>query len=705
MAPPRPRASVALPTWAVLVALALFLGLAWANFLSTGRWAALDGALNGWKRPWYGAALIAATALALIHRRQVGQPVRAGAVMPMALLVVGAGVLATSLFSRLPLSTWTQIPFDDDWTPLFQVAADGVRRLERGVVMGWNWSFLGGYPTSVDVAQSFAAHAFVPMEIFGDRVGFHVLHAVWIFAVPLFVWWDLHQEDRRTALVAAAFACFLTASLSVTLGKSGDVNSLAGLFSAGVAMAGSRAARLGRRWGGPMLILGLTLGLYSHVAFFTYACIYLLLEAVYFRDRAAVIRLVIAVAVAGVASLPVHWESLRYSAYVSFNNVVYSPGGPINWPRALSRLYYNVEILALPHRWFNDYRSLINVSLPVIAIVGLQPGRSRVGFYAWATVLTQALLRLNAGEFGAGFDRIMHMLPLVAAPALAGVVLRVAGSRALACALAVVISLYVAVSFAPVPHVTDVRSFNPALIDRLATLDGNLVLVEISPHRDMDSDPNQQTPKAPWNVHFEGLLPGVAGQRFYGQMFDGWMFSSWRGQVVGGGAFMGRAISSTPPGDFAAEMRRWGVRHLLIWTDASRRYLAGSGRFVERWRDGVWSQFEFLEADVRSVKTVSGSGSLADLDPLGASVHLDGVLAGEPVVVSTNYYPAWQARVGDRAIPLYSRDGQLAFDAPESGTFVVDLEYPKRRDLSLIALIALVLGMAVLSRWPAAERI
>ena len=63
--------------------------------------------------------------------------------------------------------------------------------------MGWNWSFLGGYPASTDVAQSFAAHAFIPMQLFGDLVGFHVLHAIWLLTVPAIVWWDLRQDDAE----------------------------------------------------------------------------------------------------------------------------------------------------------------------------------------------------------------------------------------------------------------------------------------------------------------------------------------------------------------------------------------------------------------------------------------------------------------------------------------------------------------------------
>ena len=81
------------------------------------------------------------------------------------------------------------------------------------------------------------------------------------------------------------------------------------------------------------------------------------------------------------------------------------------------------------------------------------------------------------------------MIPLLAGPALAGFVLRFAGTRRLAFALVASIALFVAISFVPVRHVPDLRAFDPPLIDRIAASDGALVVVEISPHRDMDSYP------------------------------------------------------------------------------------------------------------------------------------------------------------------------------------------------------------------------
>jgi hypothetical protein len=677
--------------------MAVSLVVAWLNFLLTTRWAAMPGALHGGRRWLYAAALTTATIMFVTTLRQAGRPVRVGRAPARALVVAGAVTLLTALLSRLPLSVWTQIPFKDDWTELYQQTVNGVRLMHRGSVVGWNWWLLGGYPTSTDIAQSFAALAIVPMTMFGEQAGYHVLHACLFAALPIFVWWDIRHEDSEAALVAAGFACFFTAGYFATLGNSGDTNSLVGVFCVGLALAGSHAARVGRRWGGPVLLLALTLGLYSHVAFVVYAGIFLVLEAIYFRDRKAVIRLVIAGAIAGVVALPVHWESVRYPAYVSFNNTVYDPSAPKDWGLALRTVFYNVQILAFPHRWFNDYRSLANVWLAALVVAAVYPVRSRAGFYACAALLAQVLLRFNTSEAGAMFDRIQHMLPLLAAPALAGFVMRFAGTRRLAIALVATMALYVATSLVPVPHVPELRAWDPPLIDRIAASSG-MVAVEVSPHRDMDSDPIGRTPRTPFDVHFEGLLPELAGQRFYSQMIDGWVWNIWRGQVIGAGTFRGRAIAETPPAAFDAEMRRWGVRHLFVWTDATRDYLRASGRFSETWRGGLWSQFELATADERSVVTTAGSGRLRNLDFLGGEVELTDVVAGAPVVVRANYYPAWRAFADGREVALFDSAGQMAFRAPAAGSYVVTLEYPRYRWLSFLALTAFAIGCWFLAR-------
>ena len=677
-------------------ALVISVLFAWANFLTTARWANQPGALHGWRKPWYALALIVLTALVIAAWRRIGTPVRLGRGPAIAVALAGAGVLVFSLLSRLPLSTWNEIPFKDDWTPLYQQAVNGIALLERGSVVGWNWWLLGGYPTSTDIAQNFSTVAFIPMSLFGSEVGYHVLHAILFCAVPVFVWWDLRGEDRERRLVATGLAGFFAAAYFGPLGESGDTNSLVGVFCAGLAVVGGHGARLGSRWGGPVMLLGLTLAAYTHTAFFVYGGIFLAIEALYYRDWRALLRLAFAAAIAAAAALPMHWESLRYPQFVSFNNTVYDPEFTRDWGRFARLVYYNVEILFLPHRWFNDYRSIANVWLAALVVAAVFSRGTRVGFYAWCAVFTQLILRFNTPEAGAGFDRIQHMFPMLTAPAFAGFILRFGGTRPLALAIVTALALFVQTSFAPIRHVESLRDWDPPLIDRIAASDG-MVLVEISPHRDMDSHPTIRSQTTPFDVHFEGLLPCVAGQRFYSQSIDGWVWSIWRGQVVGAATFRGRPIDETAPEDFVAEMARWGVRHLYVWTEQTRDYLRKDARFAERWHGGRWSHFERLQADTRSAVTAAGDARLANLDTLGADVELTNVRAGEPVVLRANYYPAWRAAANGQPVEIFDSAGQMAFRAPADGSYVVRLEYPRYRALNVTAVVVFLAGMAFLA--------
>jgi hypothetical protein len=145
-------------------------------------------------------------------------------------------------------------------------------------------------------------------------------------------------------------------------------------------------------------------------------------------------------------------------------------------------------------------------------------------------------------------------------------------------------------------------------------------------------------------------------------------------------------------------MARWGVRHLFVWTDATRDYLRTAGSYEERWRSGAWSHFERTGADVRSVVVDRGRGELRDLDFLGGTVSLAGVTAGDIVRVRANYYPAWRASVDGHDVPLRADDGQMTFIAPRSGTYDVRLEYPRYRGLSALAMLTFAIGVWGLSR-------
>ena len=189
--------------------------------------------------------------------------------------------------------------------------------------------------------------------------------------------------------------------------------------------------------------------------------------------------------------------------------------------------------------------------------------------------------------------------------------LRRAGSRTLAWALVAIVALYVQSSFWTIPHVSSVRDFNPVLIDRLAAADGNLVLIEGSPHRDLDSDATRRTERTPFDTHFESHLPEATGRRYFGQPWDGWHWTPYRANYVAGGAFRGEHISHTPPDVFIAELRKWGIRQLFVWSTATREYLDAQPEvFAREAVDDRWFRYELQDADPGSVVTQQGHGTL-----------------------------------------------------------------------------------------------
>jgi hypothetical protein len=490
-------------------ALVLTLAIAWVHLALTGRWADVPGAVHGPRFPYY------VTALALVSLALLASRLRPATVVPssragLASAALGGGLIlvATAFLVTFPPSTWSAVPFYDDWPGLLQLTMNGIDLLHHGAVVGWQWAFLGGYQTSADLSQSLALPAFLPVALFGANAGFHLLLAVVVALIPAAIYADLRLEgDRAAARLGAGLAAVTTAGYFATVMYSGMANSTAGAAFVALALAASNAARRGHRWGGVLLTLALTLTLYSHAAFYLYAAVILGVEVLFYRNWSGIGWLAIAFAASFVAALPVHWELLRYPAYYVTNNLYFDPPVGFDWAGLLRQIYYATEILLLPGRWFNDYVGLTHVWLPVIVWMAWRD-RSRAGFYAWATLAIVLMLRFNAPQLGIISSRQMHLLPVVVAPAIAGFVDRHApGGGWLRVALVLWIGLFVAVRFTPVPHLADVRSFDPTLVERLASRDGHLVLLENNPHWNMISTPGESTEESRFDVHYEALLP------------------------------------------------------------------------------------------------------------------------------------------------------------------------------------------------------
>ena len=671
------------------------LAFAWANVALTGRWADEPGALHGWRFvPYVGLLALTTLALAVTWRRPRQQ---LSAAESRVVAAGGAALLTAAFLTTFPVGTWGQIPFYDDWPGLLQLTLNGIDTVRHGAFVGWQWAFLGGYHTSADLSQSLAVPSWLPIALAGPNVGFHLFLAAISAAIPLAAWRDVARSDGPIAgAFAGGMTAIVTAGYFATVMQSGMANSTAGAAGVAVALYASHAARRGRRWGGPLVVLALTLTLYSHAAFYAYGALCLAVETLFYRDLKGAVRSAAALAVAFVAALPLHWELVRYPEWFVANNLYFEAPPTFDWQGLVRQIWYATEMLWQPGRWFNDYGGLTYVWLLPIVWMAWRD-RSRCGFYAWATAAIVVTLRLTSPQLGLIASRQLHLLPVVVGPALAGFIASHAtGSAVTRALLTATIACFMAVPFTAVPHVPDVRAFDPALVERISQAGGHLVLLENNPHWDMINDPVRRTERSRFDVHYESLLPAATGKLFFGQAQDGYHRSVFRGHSLAGGGYRGQAIDRVPTPVFAAELRRWGVQTLFVWSEASTRHLSASPLFERRWQHGPWQQFDLVDADPRSVVTSGGRGTLSDLTPVGGRVVLDGVAAGTTVVVRTHYHPAWSATSAGRAVPLRSIDGQIAFEALPGETAVVELSYDRRPWLTAVAIGTFLAGFALL---------
>jgi hypothetical protein len=672
-------------------ALLAALAIGWLNFLTTSRWAAVPGALHGWRAPWIIAALGVSSVLAMVAGRRPSSPL--GVTASRVVLGLSASLLLGALCWWFPPSAWTRIPLPDDWPPRYQSTIETIDLLRHATVSGWQWFYLGGYHMSSDITQNLGVLGWLPMTVLGPRAGFHLLQLLLFFAVPAIVYLDLRNETPRAwAPLAAGLACLVAWNLSYMFVRSGDTNSVAGLACTALVIVASRASREGARWGWPALVLSVVLTAYSHAGFVMYAFVFVLLDAACARDARTVWRGLAAFAIGGLASLPSAWELLRYPSYFNFNNVVYDRESAQAVTPLIRKIYYNVELLWLPGRWNNDYTGLTAVFLPVIGYVAWRERRTRAGFYAAGAIVAELMLRLNAPQFGYVFIRPMHMLAFFTAPVIAWFLVRAVTDRRLAWSVVALVAIYIQIVFPRIPHIDSVRDFNAPLVDRIAQADGALVLLENNPHRDMDADPSTSSAPSAFGIHYEALVGTATGRRLYAGYWDGWQWCPWRGQTLAGGTLLGRRVDRLPATRFDEEMRRWGIRHLFVWSDVSVAYLRGRG-FQEVWQSDRWHEFR-VDSDGRDVVTSSGTARLTGLHALGADIVLHGVDVGSEVVVRMNYHPAWTLWNDGVEIPVYDRNGQLAFKAGlRDGT--VRLAYPRRRWLAALASAALVAGLLI----------
>jgi hypothetical protein len=612
----------------------------------------------------------------------------------MAAVTAAAGLtlLAVAFFVWFPPSSWTQVPYLDNWATRYRATMDGIALLNQGAASGWNWWFLGGYPMATDITQNLAILAWLPVSLFGQAIGFHLLHAALFLGLPALVYLDVRiSGDKPLALVSAGLTAVAACGFSYLLLRSGDTNSLAGLVTTLAAIVGAHASRAGQRWGAAVVVIALTLVAWCHVGFLVYAVLLLIVDAALERDFRAGVTAILGGGVAMLAALPVTWELWRYPSLFLPNNVIFDPSYRTEWAAVARKIFYNVEMLWLPGRWVNDVTGLAAAFLPILAYTAWT-SRSRARFHAVAALGVVMLTRLLTPETAYLFLRPVHLFAVFVPVALSGFLVDVVRSRWRVVALLAMLFLYQQIWWHQVPHLAAESQVEPALAERMRSATGALVLVENTFHRDMDAADDRTSEPTPARVHFESLLPAATGQRLYAGMWDGWQWSPMRDRLLSGGAFRGTSIDRVPPDTFRGELARWGVKHLFVWSAAAKSYLDRLPSASVAWDSAPWREYVLGDADVRAIVMPSGQGELSGLTSLGGVIHLTRAQTGAPVIVRTSFHPAWRASAHGRPVSLRSEDGQLAFDAPADGDYDVELIYPRRTWLLVFGILVTLVG-------------
>ncbi|MBC7224081.1 MAG: hypothetical protein H5T59_07385 [Anaerolineae bacterium] len=638
--------------------------------------------------------------------RTLGRPWVAGG-------LVLAGVFA-ALACKFPLSQWGQLVFFDDYPTLYYASVRGLATLAQGGVFGWDTRLLGGYYAVSDVNHNLALFL-LPFAPFGMRVGYHLLIAASILAFPvlLALWVRKVLRDAGTTALGFWLGGFFALTVLDNLLHWGMLNSFLGLDLLVTALLLWERVRERRPWAVFPLALALGLAVYAHVAFFLYALAFLGLE--FLRQPARTLARDLALAVGGalVLSLPMTAHYLLYPGYFIENNEAWAPQ-VMTATEALARSLGNLAsygnlnaYLALPVK----YQALFLMSVPAAAWVAWRrPGPARgVAGYAALAAFAAAL---EVPGLTLALERLKFVLPVFLAVVWAAWAWDGRAGRPRLAALSLVAAM-VWVAWPPratwpLAHVRALRDFHPALMDQVARLPaGEWVVWEAQSSYDLIDDPSEASPHGPQNNHLEAFLPLETDKRYLTHIQEGYHHSIYRGNVLNAGAFRGRAIREVPLEEMQALLDRWGVGHLVVWSEPSRRYFgARPDLFAPVWSDGQWTVFAYAGADPRQVLVPHGQGRLESEGAFGFRVVLEGVRAGDPVVVRQNAFPAWRAFWGGREVALYADDGRLAFHAPADGTYAVTFRYPRyaRASAAALAVLAAGLGSGVAHLWKRRER-
>ncbi|NLE75599.1 MAG: hypothetical protein GX605_02455 [Chloroflexi bacterium] len=621
--------------------------------------------------------------------------------LALALALTLSGAAAVFLW-KFPAAAWGQLLFFDDYPTIYASSLEGLKALTQGGLFGWNSRLLGGYYTVSDVNHNLALFL-LPFVAAGPRLGYHLLIAAAALAFPvlLTLWARQTLQGRGAAAVAAYLAGFFFLTVMDSLLHWGMLNSLLGLDLLLLNLLGWERLRAGRAWSVFPLAFTLGLTVYAHVGFFLYSLLFLGLEFLWQPSRRLASRLALAGLGAAAISLPMTVHYLLYPGFFVESNEAWARQAPA-WGEVLRRSLGNLAAYADLNAWLAlpvKGQALCLITLPALAWAALRgpAAARRAALYA---ALVMALAALELPGLTLALQRMRFVLPVFLAAVWAAWAWDARTERPRWAALLFLAALLWAAwpqrATWPATHLPALREFHPALMDQVAALPTEgWVLWEAQSSYDTIDDAAVRSPHGPVQAHLEALLTLETDHRYMTLIQEGYHHSVYRGNVLNAGGFRGQAIGQIPLAEVRAFLDRWGVTHLVLWSEPSQQVFAAAPQWFRLlWQEPPWALYAYLGAESGDVLPDSGTGRLEGEGPFGFQVALEGVRAGDTVVVRQNAFPAWRAHWAGGAVPLWADDERLAFQAPADGSYAVSFRYPRYRWASLLALGTAAAGLA-----------
>lgn len=652
--------------------------------------------------PWMAVSLAGLWMVLFIFRNRIGGVIKKCSGHPCtrfispacACLLVFCFLVGVFLLKFHP-HQWGSVIFADDYTPGYAASLKGLEALREGGLFGWDSRVLGGYYMVSEVPMNRALFLLPFAAAFGPQAGYHMMIMMFFCAFPLLSFAYAHSiRLGRNASCGAFFfaAIFLIGFLNDILDW-GMIDALMGLDFFILNLILFERKKSGGRMAGFYLSVSLAASMYAHITFFLCSMVVFTIELLSARSK-PLFRQMAAVCIFS------FFMTLWYSFYFVYYHRFFISNPDVFDPSALSLADQFSDTLKCFARELNPFKAYLWTSKPESLAITLGcvlvysifsiGGRLKTIVCYLAVFLVLCCMQFQVAAIVT--SRALYCVQFFLAILLGQFVVKQIEERRihnLAIVLFFLTPEFSSYTYHSMGHIKSIRQKWPEFYSTMSSLDGNMVLLENIAHYSLvPDDPIKSQPK-PVNVHWESLVSYETNKRLFCTTMEGYHYSIYRGNALNSGVFRGKHINRYSPDEIASVLSKWGIQYLVLWSENSRKYFSSAPTLFRPVRsvDG-WFVFEFLNADPRGVVIANGGGTYCDAGYFSKHLYLKNVVKGDTAIIRQNYFPSWKAWYCNKKLPVINSAGQLAVIAPATGSYTIELTFPKYPIFSWVALFA-----------------